>query len=173
MEQATNKAQYDGVQPIKLTTDVKFLRGSDGFSPTVDFEELDGGFYLIVEDREGTERFFVPTEVELTDEQVEPAIVSYFEKNPIKESDPTVPAWAKEASKPTYTAEEVGALPDSTVIPIVPDNVSAFNNDAGYLIEIPSEYVTESELSAKGYQTASQVSELIDSALGVIENGAY
>lgn len=25
------------------------------------------------------------------------------------ETDPTVPAWAKEASKPTYTAEEVGA----------------------------------------------------------------
>lgn len=33
------------------------------------------------------------------------------------ESDPTVPSWAKQASKPTYTASEVGALPDSTVIP--------------------------------------------------------
>ena len=28
-----------------------------------------------------------------------------------EESDPTVPAWAKAASKPTYTAAEVGALP--------------------------------------------------------------
>ena len=27
------------------------------------------------------------------------------------ESDPTVPAWAKSATKPTYTAREVGALP--------------------------------------------------------------
>lgn len=27
------------------------------------------------------------------------------------ETDPTVPAWAKEASKPTYTASEVGAAP--------------------------------------------------------------
>ena len=27
----------------------------------------------------------------------------------IEESDPTVPAWAKQASKPTYTASEVGA----------------------------------------------------------------
>lgn len=49
------------------------------------------------------------------------------------ETDPTVPAWAKQSSKPTYTAEEVGALPSSTVIPIVPTNVSAFTNDAGYL----------------------------------------
>ena len=33
------------------------------------------------------------------------------------ETDPTVPAWAKEPNKPTYTAEEVGALPNNTPIP--------------------------------------------------------
>lgn len=33
------------------------------------------------------------------------------------ETDPTVPAWAKAANKPTYTASEVGALPSTTVIP--------------------------------------------------------
>lgn len=33
------------------------------------------------------------------------------------ETDPTVPAWAKASTKPTYTASEVGALPDTTVIP--------------------------------------------------------
>lgn len=33
------------------------------------------------------------------------------------ETDPTVPAWAKAEKKPTYTAGEVGALPDSTEIP--------------------------------------------------------
>lgn len=30
------------------------------------------------------------------------------------ETDPTVPGWAKEPTKPTYTAAEVGALPDTT-----------------------------------------------------------
>lgn len=30
------------------------------------------------------------------------------------ETDPTVPSWAKTPSKPTYTASEVGALPDDT-----------------------------------------------------------
>lgn len=34
-----------------------------------------------------------------------------------EENDPTVPAWAKEPNKPTYTAEEVGALPSDTPIP--------------------------------------------------------
>lgn len=33
------------------------------------------------------------------------------------ETDPTVPAWAKATSKPTYTAVEVGALPSTTSIP--------------------------------------------------------
>lgn len=32
------------------------------------------------------------------------------------ETDPTVPAWAKEPNKPTYTASDVGALPDTTVL---------------------------------------------------------
>lgn len=31
-----------------------------------------------------------------------------------KETDPTVPAWAKESKKPTYTADEVGALSKAT-----------------------------------------------------------
>lgn len=33
------------------------------------------------------------------------------------ETDPTVPAWAKAESKPTYTASEVGALPNTMSIP--------------------------------------------------------
>lgn len=32
----------------------------------------------------------------------------------LAESDPTVPNWAKQSSKPAYTASEVGALPDNT-----------------------------------------------------------
>ena len=35
------------------------------------------------------------------------------------ETDPTVPSWAKAASKPTYTASEIGALPADTVIPSI------------------------------------------------------
>lgn len=45
------------------------------------------------------------------------------------ESDPTVPAWAKAASKPSYTASEVGALPNTTVIPTVPATTSLIKGD--------------------------------------------
>lgn len=47
-----------------------------------------------------------------------------------EETDPTVPAWAKEPNKPEYTAEEVGALPASTKIP---SKVSELENDSKYL----------------------------------------
>lgn len=67
------------------------------------------------------------------------------------ETDPTVPDWAKQPTKPTYTASEVGALPDTTVIPT---KVSELTNDGGYLTSIPSEYITETELEAKGYLTS-------------------
>lgn len=48
------------------------------------------------------------------------------------ETDPTVPAWAKASVKPTYTAAEVGALPDTTTIP---SKVSQLTNDSGFLTE--------------------------------------
>lgn len=46
------------------------------------------------------------------------------------ETDPTVPAWAKEANKPTYNYSEIVNTP---TIPAVPTNVSAFTNDVGYI----------------------------------------
>ena len=38
----------------------------------------------------------------------------------------------------------------------VPTNVSAFENDAGYLTEVPEEYITETELENKGFLTQHQ-----------------
>lgn len=50
------------------------------------------------------------------------------------------------------TAEDVGALPDTTVIPTVPSNISAFTNDAGYLTE---------HQSLKGLATEDYVNDQI------------
>ncbi len=46
------------------------------------------------------------------------------------ETDPTVPSWAKQSTKPTYTANEVGALPDTTTIPT---KTSDLTNDSGFI----------------------------------------
>ena len=100
----------------------------------------------------------------------------------IEETDPTVPVWAKQPNKPSYTASEVGALPATTKIPTktsdlendseyvqlddlspyakkkdipsVPTKVSELTNDSGYLTSVPDEYVTETELAAKKYLTS-------------------
>lgn len=48
----------------------------------------------------------------------------------------------------------------------LPTNTSDLTNDSGFLTEIPSEYVTDSELTGKGYQTSSQVQSAIAAATG-------
>jgi hypothetical protein len=55
------------------------------------------------------------------------------------ESDPTVPEWAKAATKPSYTASEVGALPNTTVIPTVPSTTSLLkgNGSGGIVAATP------------------------------------
>lgn len=46
-----------------------------------------------------------------------------------KPTIPVVPEWAKAETKPSYTAEEVGAIPDTTLIPT---KISQLENDAGF-----------------------------------------
>jgi len=52
-------------------------------------------------------------------EQIAVAVEAYLDEHGVSvtETDPTVPEWAKAATKPSYTASEVGALPSDTVIP--------------------------------------------------------
>lgn len=57
------------------------------------------------------------------------------------ETDPTVPAWAKHPKKPTYTAEEVGAMPADTKI-ITLEQLQEVEE------KIPTDVVTSEQLSA-------------------------
>lgn len=45
----------------------------------------------------------------VSDAAIAEAVADYMEANPIEETDPTVPEWAKQPEKPNYTASEVGA----------------------------------------------------------------
>ncbi|MBQ7551802.1 MAG: fibrobacter succinogenes major paralogous domain-containing protein, partial [Bacteroidales bacterium] len=66
------------------------------------------------------------------------------------ETDPTVPNWAKESTKPTYDYAEIQNTP---TIPTVPENVSVFTNDAGYI-------------------TTSDLPTVNDAALTIQQNGS-
>lgn len=46
-------------------------------------------------------------------EDIAKAVADYLAAHPIKETDPTVPEWAKAETKPTYSAAEVGAIAQS------------------------------------------------------------
>lgn len=71
------------------------------------------------------------------------------------ESDPTVPSWAKASTKPTYTASEVGALPDSTSIP---SKTSDLQNDSGFIsTETDPTVPSWAKQSSKPSYTASEV----------------
>ena len=78
------------------------------------------------------------------------------------ETDPTVPSWAKQPSKPSYTASEVGALPDTTQIP---SKVSQLTNDSGYITgytETDPTVPAWAKASNKPTYTASEVGALPD-----------
>lgn len=57
-------------------------------------------------------------------EAIAAAVEAYIQEHgvQVEETDPTVPDWAKQPSKPTYTASEVGALPSSYTPPVTSVN---------------------------------------------------
>ena len=120
---------------------------------------------------------------EVSDEQISSAVSEYMANNPIEESDPTVPEWAKSPQKPTYTAHEVGALPDTTKIP---SKTSDLQNDSGFLTqhqdlsgyalksEIPnvaSDIGAESEGTAESKVSAHNVSDTAHNDIRLLVQG--
>ena len=136
----------------------------------------------------------------ISDEQLQRNLDSYFEKNPIEVPIVDFTGYATEEyvnnavnniEIPTVDLSDYAKKTD------IPTKVSELNNDAGYLTqhqdlsvyalksdipdvsgfanksEIPdvSGYLTADDVS--GFQTETQVNNLIDAKLGVIENGTY
>lgn len=89
------------------------------------------------------------------------------------ETDPTVPSWAKQATKPSYTASEVGALPDSTVIP---DDLSDLNDDSTHRLVTDAEKSTwnskqDELISGANIKTINNTSILGSGDISVSQNG--
>jgi hypothetical protein len=88
-----------------------------------------------------------------------------------EETDPTVPAWAKEPAKPTYTASEVGADASGTASSLI----STHNSDATAHVDIRAELaIMTSEFGlindkittlSNNKLNASELPEAINSAL--------
>lgn len=134
---APNKPQYTAKEVGALSNDTKI--------PAKTSELTNDSGYITKEDipKQDMEGY-------ATEDFVKQQLTEYQPKGNYltEEADPTVPHWAKQPEKPSYTAAEVGALPADTPIPTVPTNVSAFENDAGYLTEHQdlSEYAKKTEI---------------------------
>ena len=92
------------------------------------------------------------------------------------ETDPTVPSWAKQSTKPKYTAAEVGALPEGTKIP---SKTSDLTNDSGFLTEDRLKTVNgeslvgEGDIKVSGGGASVEVdAELSDSSDNPVRNRA-
>ena len=78
-----------------------------------------------------------------------------------EESDPTVPAWAKEEKKPSYTAQEVGADPSGTADGLVAahNTAEAAHNDIRLLISGLTQRLND--LADSDDTTLDQLSEVV------------
>lgn len=67
---------------------------------------------------------------------------------------------------PTRTSDLVNdsGYITNTTLPTIPTKVSELANDSGYITGVPSEYVTESELSSKNYANKDYVTSAINNA---------
>lgn len=103
-------------------------------------------------------------------EQIAAAVEEYMIKNPITETDPTVPDWAKEPQKPSYTASEVGALPNNTKIP---SKTSDLENDSKFLIQPESAKVGQTFRVKSVNEDGTMVLEAVDITSGTGGKSAY
>lgn len=84
------------------------------------------------------------------------------------ETDPTVPSWAKQPRKPTYTAAEVGALPANTTIP--QGTVTAVKVNDGQPVYPNASGVVSLTISASGAQVQPNWNETNTESPAYIQN---
>ena len=165
-----------------------------------DYTKIEERFKVVAKTKP-TDYVYTPTEVKryedleekieaaLSDEVISEAVSEYLEENPPQAVDLTNYATKQDVAEAVAAIEvpEVdlepyalrSEIPDTSgfalksEIPTVPDL-------SGYALksEIPtvpdtSNFITMPQVEQKGYQTETQVNALINSALGVIENGTY
>lgn len=97
------------------------------------------------------------------------------------ETDPTVPAWAKEKNKPTYTATEVGALPSSTTALPNPKKIKftgaitgEYDGSSEQTFNIPQSSITQAtDNILGGIKAKTKTSETVEAAIDPVTGKLY
>lgn len=111
-----NTGTVSSLSDLGITATATELNYTDGVTSNIQTQLNTKGTYS--KPSGGIPKTDLTSAVQTSLEKADTALQSYTE------TDPTVPAWAKTANKPTYTASEVGALPASTVIPAAPGTLN-------------------------------------------------
>lgn len=133
---------------LLYSVDISSIGGTGGLdleNLTLSVSQVGNYQRLSMSDGTTTKNVDIPITT-ITDEQVQNAVNNYMAANPIDETDPTVPAWAKQENKPIYTASEVGALPDTTKYLPNPKSITftgnsdskSYTGNSSLVIDIPS-----------------------------------
>lgn len=96
---------------IGIESDTKKFKIGDGVSTWAELEYAGGGSGDVTIPTKLADLLADETHRTVTDAE---KITWNNKLDSYTETDPTVPAWAKEPTKPSYTASEVGALPNTT-----------------------------------------------------------
>lgn len=105
---------HDGVTSVNGKTGTVVLNAADVGAGTGNYNKPISGI----------PKTDLASSVQTSLEKADTALQSYTE------TDPTVPAWAKQPNKPTYTAQEVGALPADSQIAIEVDDTLSIQGAA-------------------------------------------
>lgn len=103
------------------------------------------------------------TEIDLSGYATKDDIKNFITEVPVEyitETELTAKGYATgayvDSKVASITVPDLEPYAKKTDIPTVPTKVSQLTNDSNYLTEIPSNYITESELEGKGYLTEHQ-----------------
>ena len=105
----------NGTNGVDGRDGVNGIDGVDGVSPTIAVSSFVGGHRVTITDVNGEHSFDV-----MNGEDGKSGIAT--------EADPTVPSWAKEENKPSYTASEVGAVTEARVLELITKQLGDIEN---------------------------------------------
>lgn len=151
------------------------LKGADGFSPTATVEKVGKIATITITDINGTTTATIADgagsggsgeENTIESISVNGTPISIDEHKNVDITVPSIEGLTKDEDLATVAKSgSYNDLADKPTIPSldgyaktseIPSKVSELENDSNYLSSIPEEYVTETELSAKGYLTEHQ-----------------
>ena len=105
----------DGVNGTNGRDGIDGYNGVDGVSPTIAVSSIINGHRVTITDVNGEHTFDV-----MDGEDGKSGISA--------ETDPTISEWAKKPNKPTYTANEVGAVTENRVLELITEKLGAIEN---------------------------------------------